>query len=57
MSYLMVMLLFHFEPYNAFKYFCNLVLHKVFLYKTYMFDKNYIKNIHICLEHIISKNY
>lgn len=57
MSYLMVMLLFHFEPYNAFKYFCNLVLHKIFLYKTYMFDKNYIKNIHVCLEHIISKNY
>ena len=57
MNYLMTMLLFQFNPYQAFKCFCNLVLGKKFLYKTFLFKKNYIDNIKICLEHIISKNY
>ena len=39
MSYLMTMLLLFFPPYKAFKYFCNLVLTKKFLYKTYLFKK------------------
>jgi hypothetical protein len=57
MNYLMTMLLLQFSPYQAFKSFCNLVLGKKFLYKTFLFKKKYIDNIKICLEHIISKNY
>ena len=57
MSYLMVFLLFLYKPYNAFKNFTNLILTNKFLYKNFIFDKNYIKNVQSCLEHIISKNY
>ena len=57
MSYVMTMLLLHYEPYIAFKVFCNLVLTKSFLYKTYLFKKKYIERIHRALEYIVSKNY
>jgi hypothetical protein len=57
MSYMMTFLLFIDPPFLAFKNFCNLVLSNDFLYKLLIFDKNYIKNVQLCLEHIISKNY
>ena len=57
MSYLMVMFLFHFNPYESFKCFCNLVLGKQFMYRTYQFELSYIQNINVCLEHLISKYY
>ncbi len=57
MSYLMTLMLLFYPPYQAFKYFCNLVVTKKFLYKTYLFKKNYLTKINIILEHIISKYY
>lgn len=57
MSYLMTLLLMFYTPYKAFKYFTNLVLTKKFLYKTYLFKKNYLAKINVILEHIVSKYY
>lgn len=57
MSYVITMLLLHYEPYSAFKMFCNLVLTKEFLYKTYIFKIGYIESIHKVLEYMVSKNY
>lgn len=57
MSYLMTLLLLFYSPYRAFKYFCNLVLTKHFLYKTYLFKKGYLRKINVILEHIVSKYY
>ena len=57
MSYVMTMLLLHYKPYSAFKVFCNLILGKEFLYKTYIFKKKYIERIQSALEYIVSKNY
>lgn len=57
MSYLMTMLLLFFPPYKAFKYFCNLVLTKRYLYKTYLFKKKYLNKINFVLEHTVSKYY
>lgn len=53
----MIMLLLHFETHKSFTLFCNLIVRRKFLYKTYLFKINYIKDINCCLEHIISKNY
>ena len=53
MSYPMVMLLFHYKPYRAFKLFTNLVLSNNVLYKTYLFDKEFMENIYACLENIV----
>lgn len=57
MSYVMVMLLLHYEPIDAFKLFCNLILQRKFLYNTYLFKLKYIQNINVCFEYLISKNY
>ena len=53
----MTLLLLFYSPYRAFKYFCNLVLTKHYLYKTYLFKKNYLRKINVILEHIVSKYY
>lgn len=55
MSYLMTFLLITYPPYQSFKYFCNLVLTKEFLYKTYLFKKKYLNKINVILEHMVSK--
>ena len=57
MSYVITMLLLHYRPYSAFKMFCNLVLTKEFLYKTYIFKTSYIDSINKILEYMVSKNY
>ena len=53
----MTFMLLFYPPYKAFKYFCNLVITRKFLYKTYLFKKGYLKKINIILEHIVSKYY
>lgn len=57
MSYLVTMLLLHFKPYPAFKAFCNLVLTRDFLYRTYTFKSTYIENLNKALEYIVSSSY
>lgn len=57
MSYVITMLLLHYKPYSAFKMFCNLVLTKEFLYKTYIFKTGYIDRVHKILEYMVRKNY
>ena len=54
MSYLIIMLLINFSPYKSFKLFCNLILTKGILYKTFYFNEEYIKKIHFVIEDIIS---
>ena len=53
MSYPIIMLLFHFPPYKAFKLFCNLILSKGILYKTYYFNEEFISKMHSVIEDII----
>lgn len=57
MSYVVTMLLLHYRPYEAFKMFCNLVVRKEFLYKTYVFKNGYIESVNKALEYIVAKNY
>ena len=53
MSYPMVMLLFHYKPYRAFKLFTNLVLSRSILYKTYLFKREFMESVYGCLENIV----
>ncbi len=54
MSYPMVMLLLHFEPYTSFKLFCNLIITRRFLYKTYLMDWKFMNKVNDCLEELIT---
>ena len=57
MSYLMVMLLIIYSPYQAFKLFCNLVLCKKVLFDNYSFKKKAMIYIHSNIEDIVQKRH
>jgi len=57
MNYVMVLLLMIFPPYKAFKHFCNLVISRNFLYKTYLFNRKYLTQINSVLEQMVKKHY
>lgn len=56
MNYLMFMLLLVYDPYHAFKAFCNLVVTRPFLYDNYSFRKKSISHMHNIVEQLISRN-
>lgn len=53
MSYLMVIFLMFYKPYEAFKYFSNLVLTRKLIYKTYLFRKPLLDKICNSLRNLV----
>lgn len=53
MSYVMVVFLLFFTPYQAFKYFCNFVICRKLIYKTYIFRQSFLEDIKTCLQRLV----
>jgi len=54
MSYPMSILLLYFPPFKAFKLFCNFLLTRNLLYRTYMVDREYTNRFNDTLEEMIT---